>query len=655
LPEKNKRVWEMTTGTASVYSEKVDTWPKILKYNYEKYGNNHKAMRYKFFGIWQPYTWKDYYLNVKHLALGLLSIGFEPGDKVLIIGDNAPQWYYAELAAQANHGISVGAYSDLTPKEIQYIAEKCEARFAIVEDQEQIDKLIQIKDELPLLKKIIYWNYKGLAHYSDSLLMGFREILRLGEKYEEEHPGVFEKNVDTGKPDDVCAIVYTSGATGVAPKGAIHTYQTLSTGADYLLRLDPWSDKDNVVPYLPPVWITEQWFGIGCHLLSGSILNFSEASETQQRDTKEIRPDIVFYGARLWQNQAADVQAWINDASAVKRFAFRLLMPIGHKMAELRYRKQKPTLPLKMLYLFSDLSLFRPLRKSLGLSNARICYTTGGVLSPDAFRFYHALSLPLKSLYGTTEGGALTGAKNNDISLETVGPPHEGTEVKVTDEGELIYRQPGIFLGYYKDPEKTAAVLKDGWFYSGDKGFVREDGHVVFVDRLQDLVELDNGDTLAPQNIESQLRFSPYIKDAWVLAGPQGAYVSAIIVINYNPVSRWAGQRRVAYTTFADLSQKPEVHELVRQDIDRVNRTLPPVFRVRKYVNLHKEFDPDEGELTRTRKLRRPFLEEHYREIIDAIYSDGSEAPIEVRASSRDGRTEIIKTTLNIKSVERDA
>jgi len=644
----------MTTGTTSVYSEKGDTWPKILKYNYEKYSDNHKAMRYKFFGIWQPYTWKDYYLNVKHLALGLLSIGFEPGDKVLIIGDNAPQWYYAELAAQANHGVSVGAYSDLTPKEIQYITENCEARFAVVEDQEQVDKFLQIKDELPLLKRVIYWDYKGLAHYNDSLLMGFREILRLGETYEGEHPGAFEQNVDTGKPDDVCAIVYTSGTTGVAPKGAVHTYQTMRAGADYHLHLDPWYENDNTAPHLPPVWMTEQWFGIGCHLLSGSILNFAEASETQQRDTKEIRPNIVFYNARLWQNQAAGVQARIHDAGAVKRFAFRLLMPIGHKMAELRYRKQKPTLRLKMLYLFSDLSLFRPLRNSLGLSNARICYTTGAVLSPDAFRFYHALNLPLKSLYGTTEGGALTGAKNEDISLETVGPPHKGTEVKVTEKGELIYRQPGTFIGYCKDPDKTVEVVKGGWFYSGDRGFVREDGHVVFVDRLQDLVELDNGDTLAPQNIESQLRFSPYIKDAWVLAGPQGAYVSAIIVINYNPVSRWAGQRRVAYTTFAELSQKPEVYELVKQDIDRVNQTLPTGFRVRKYVNLHKEFDPDEGELTRTRNLRRAFLEERYAKLVDAIYSEKTVVPIEAEVTYGDGQTGTIMTTLSIKSVDGD-
>jgi len=647
---------EMTSGIEQVYRANGDTWPKVLKYNYEKYGDNRRAMRHKHYGVWQPYTWKDYYLSVKYLALGLLSLGFEPGDKVLIIGDNAPQWYYAELATQANHGVSVGLFSDLLPLEIQYIGENSEAKFAIIEGQEQVDKFFQIKDKLPLLKKVIYWSYKGMAQYDDDILIGYRDALKLGETYEAEHHGRFEKNVETGKADDVCALVYTSGTTGDAPKGAVHTYRTMRAGADYHLHLDPWYENDNVLPYLPPAWMTEQWLGIGCHLLSSlSILNFAEAPETQQRDTKETGPSIVFYGARLWESQAAMVQARILGADAIKRFAFRLLMPIGEKMAELKYRKQKPTLFLKMLYFFADIILFRSIKRSLGLSNARICYTTGAILSPDAFRFYHALNLPLKSLYGSTEGGALTGARNYDISLETVGPAHNGTETKITDDGELIYRQPGIFVGYYKDPEKTAAVLKDGWFHSGDSGFIREDGHIVFVDRVKDLIELNNGDTLAPQNMESRLRFSPYIKDAWVLAGPEGAYVSAIIIINYDNVSRWAGQKRVAYTSFAELSQTPEVYELVRQDIDRVNHTLPVGFRVCKYVNLNKEFDPDEGELTRTRNLRRPFLEEHYREIIDAIYSDGSEAPIEVRASSRDGRTEIIKTTLNIKSVERDA
>jgi long-chain acyl-CoA synthetase len=635
-----------------VYREKGDTWPKILRFNYEKYDGQRRAMRHKHYGVWQPHTWKDYYFNVKHLALGLLTFGFEPQDKVLIIGDNAPQWYYAELAAQANHGMSVGLFSDLLPREIWQIAENCEARFAVVEGQEQVDKLLQIRDDLPLLQKIIYWDYKGLAHYDEDMLVGYKEVLKLGQTYEAEHPGRFEQNVESGQADDACAIIYTAGTTGDAPKGAVHTFRTLRAGADCLLQLDPWSENDNVVPYLPPVWINEQLIGVGCHLLAAGILNFAEAPETQQRDSRETGPSIVFYGARLWESQAARVQARMLGADAIKRFASRLLMPIGYRAAELKYRRQMPGLTLKMLYYLADIFLFRSIKRSLGLSNARICYTTGAILSPDAFRFYHALNIPLKSLYGTTEGGALTGAGNDDIHFETVGPVHRGTEIRISETGEINYRQPGIFVGYYKNPEKTAAVLKDGWFRSGDSGFVREDGHLVFVDRVKDVIEIPGGHKVAPQFIESRLRFSPYIKDAWVPAGSEGGWVSAIIVIDYDNVSRWAGQKRVAFSSFTELSQAPEVYELVRQDINRVNQTLPAGSRVKKYVNLHKEFDPDEGELTRTRNLRRALLGERYRKLIDAIYSDNDTVSIEAQVGYRDGRTATTETTLRIQSVE---
>jgi long-chain acyl-CoA synthetase len=642
----------MTTEIEQGYREKGDTWPKILKYNCEKYGDNRVAMRYKRYGIWQPYTWKDYYLNVKYLALGLLSLGFESGDKVLIIGDNAPQWYYAELAAQANHGASVGVYSDSSPWEIKYFAENSESRFAVVQDQEQVDKFLEIMDELPLLEKVIYWNYKGLAHYDEPVLMGYQQVFQLGEKYEETHPGLFEQNVATGSADDVCALVYTSGTTGAVPKGAVHTYRTMRAGAEYHLHLDPWRENDNVVPYLPPAWMTEQWFTIGCHLLSANILNFAEGPETQQQDAREIGPSILFQGARLWESQAASAQARILDADAIKRFSFRVLMPIGYKMADLRLQKTKPNLFWMMLYAFAHIILFRPLRDRLGLSNARICYVTGAILSPDALRFYHALKLPLKSLYATTEGGALTGARNDDIRLETVGPAHEGTEVRIADNGELVYRQPGVFLGYYKDPAKTAEVLRDGWFHSGDSACMGEDGHIVLLDRLHDLVELSSGDKLPPQLVESRLRFSPYIKDAWVLAGTGRGYTSAIIIVDYDRVSRRAGQRKAAFTNFAELSQTPEVYELVKRDIDRINEALPPGARVQKYVNLHKEFDPDEAELTSNRKLRRSFLEERYRELVTAIYSDKTEVPIEAEVRYRDGRTGKITTTIRIQSVE---
>jgi long-chain acyl-CoA synthetase len=650
-----EQVGAMPAGIEQVYREKGDTWPKILKYNYERYGPNHTAMRLKHRGIWRPYTWKDYYLNVKYLALGLISLGFEPGDKVLIIGDNAPQWYYSELAAQSNHGASVGLYPDSSPSEIKYIAQNSEARFALVQDQEQVDRFLEIKNELPQLEKVIYWGYKGLAHYDDPILMGYQQVLKLGEKHETAHPGLFEQNIESGSANDVCAIVYTSGTTGVVPKGAVHTYRTMRAGAGYYLHLDPWQEKDNIVPYLPPVWMTEQQFGIGCHLLAASILDFAEGPETQQEDMREIAPNIVLYEARLWEKQAGRVRARIGQAGALKRLAFRLLMPVGYKMADSKSSKQNSSLSLRILYFFADIALLRSIRASLGLSNARICYTTGTMLSPEAFKFYHALNLPLKSLYGTTEGGVLTGAKNDDIRWETVGPIHRGAEVRITANGEIAYRQPGVFVGYYNDPNKTAEVLKDGWFYSGDSGFIDEDGHVVFLDRVEDLVELVSGDKLAPQLIESRLRLSPYIKDAWVLASPDRAYASAIIIIDYEIVGRWAGERRVAYTTLTELSQKPEVYQLVKQEIDRINQALPPGIRVKKYVNLHKEFDPDEAELTRNRRLKRAFLAERYRELIQAIYSNKTEVPVEARAGYRDGRMATIKTTLSIQSVEGGA
>ncbi|HUS70114.1 MAG TPA: AMP-binding protein [Anaerolineae bacterium] len=642
----------MTTATEQVHGDKGDTWPKILRYNCEEYGDDHMAMRHKHYGIWQPYTWEDYYLNVKRLALGLLSLGLEPGDKVLIVGDNAPEWYYAELAAQANHGVSVGAYSQLSPSEIEYIAKDSEARFAVVEDQEQVDKLLQVKEELPLLQRVIYWSYKGLAHYDDPMLMGYGQVLELGGTYEDENPGVFERNVETGRADDVCAIVYTSGTTGAAPKGAVHTFRTTRAGAEYYLALDPWHDHDNLVPYLPPAWMTEQWFGIGCHLLTGSILNFAEGPETQQQDAREIAPSILVHGARLWETEASVVQARMQGADTIKRSAFRFLMPIGYKVADLELSKTKPGPLWRILYAVAHVALFRALRDNLGLSKARICYATGAMLSPQAFKFYHALNLPLKSVYGSTEGGALAGAKTSDIRMDTVGPVHEGAELRIAGDGELLYRQPGTFVGYYKDPNKTAEVLRDGWFHSGDSGFLTEDGHLVFVDRLDALVELASGESLAPQSIESQLRFSPFIRDAWVLAGPDRAYTSAIIIIDGDAVGRWAGQRKVAFTSLAELSQKPEVCELVKREIDRVNEALPRGARLRKFVNLPKQFDPDEAELTRTGNLRRAFVEERYRKLVDAIYSDHAEVPIEAQVRYRDGRMRTAQTTVSIQSVE---
>jgi long-chain acyl-CoA synthetase len=643
----------MTQISAGIPTTQLDTWPKVLEYNFDKFADC-KAMRYKHYGIWQSYSWRDYYLNVKYLALGLLSLGFEAGDKLLMVGDNAPEWYFGELAAQSNRGISVGAYADISSDEIKYIAQNSEARFALVEDQEQADKLVQIQSELPHLQTIIYWKYKGLSSQSNPFLRGYREVLDQGRDYEKTHPQVFEKNVANGKADDICAIIYTSGTTGDAPNGAMHSYKTLKCVSDHYRHLDGWNQHDNLISYLPPCWITEQWLAFGCHLLSASTTNFAESAETQQQDIREIGPSTVVYSGRLWERQAGNVQARIQGTGGLKKLAYRVFMPVGFRMVDFKIKKQKPGWHWRALYFLANVVLFRPMRDSLGLPHVRICYSSGSVLCPDAFRFYRALNIPLKNLYGSTEAGALTSAGNEDIRLDTVGPVRAGVEVKITPTGEIITRSPGMFLGYYNNPALTAEVLKDGWVYTGDSGGLTDDGQLVFMDRTKDIIQLACGETVYPQMIEARLKYSPYIKDACVLAGPERAYTTAVIVIDAENAGKWADKKKVSFTTFSDLAQKPEIYQLIEQEIARINADLALKSRVKRFVNLHKELDPDESELTRSRKLRRTFVEAKYGDLIRAIYSGQPSIEMEVQIRYQDGRVGKAKTILKILAVGKD-
>ncbi|MBN1321529.1 MAG: AMP-binding protein [Thermoleophilia bacterium] len=644
----------MKTANVAVDTSKVDTWPKVLEHNSTRFGGRKKAMRYKRYGIWQSYSWEDYLTNVKHLAYGLLSLGFSEGSKLLIVGDSSPEWYFAQLAAQSNRGVSVGLYSDLSAPEIEYVARNSEAEFAMVEDQEQVDKVVQIREHLPKLKTIIYWRYKGLTQLQDSAFIGLREVLERGRHYEAEHPGVFEANLAAGKATDVCSIIYTSGTSGDRPKGALHSYRSLVAGSEHYGRADKVSSEDNLISYLPPAWITEQWLGFGCHLLSGGTVNFPESSETQQEDIREIAPSLVIYNSRLWENQAGQVQARLQAAGRLKRLVTRSLMPVGYKMADRANSKQKPGWHLWLLNLFADLVVFRRVRDSLGLPHARVCRSTGSTLSPQVFRFFHAVGVPLKNIYGSTEAGAVTGAAEEATqSPGTAGLINPGVEVTLSDEGEIVVRHPGVFLGYHNDPGLTAQVLNDGWVRTGDKGFLTEDHELVFVDRLEDLIVLPCGDVLAPQEIESRLKYSPYIKDAWVLAAEGCEFVSAAIIIEAATTGRWADKRGIVHTTFGDLSQKAEVYELIEQEISLINQGLAPSRQVRRFVNLHKEFDPDEFELTRNRKLRRAFLAQRYSDLARALSGDQTSVEVEAQFTYQDGRTGMIRTALRITDIGR--
>jgi len=631
-------------------TENWDTIPKLIRRNYEQWGRR-TAMSMKNFGIWQSYNWRDCYENVKHFSLGLISLGLKPRDVVCIIGDNEPEWFWGEFAIQAAGGISTGIFVDSIPSEVKYIAEHSDSKFAIVNDQEQTDKFLEIKNELPLLKKVIYWDHKGLRNYDDPILISFTEVITLGKDYEAAHPGLFEQNVDKGHGDDTAFIYYTSGTTGL-PKGAKLSHRALINIARGFVDRFPLNENDDLISSFPAAWVGDSFFATIPHLLTGARLNFPEEPETIAEDTREAGPNFVIYGPRQWESLVSEIQVKMIDAHPLKRFAYNLFLPVGHKIADLKFQNKNPNLFWRAIHRLAYFLLFRPLKDRLGLSKVRFAVTGSSVLSLDTFRLIHAIGIELRQNYGTTEAGFISSHGKGDIHFESVGRPALGTEVRITEEGELLVRSESMFSGYHKDPAKTAETLIGGWCHTGDAVHIDEEGHLIFLDRLEHMGELSSGTKYAPQYIEGRLRFSPYIKDAMVIGGKDKDFVTAILNVDFSMVGKWAERNRIPYTTFVDLSQKNEVAGLVQKDLLRVNGYLPEAARVRKFVLLHKEFDPDEAELTRTRKLRRDFMETRYKDLINAMYQNDQTVTVRAPVTYQDGREGTITTNINVRSIQ---
>ncbi len=629
--------------------ENRDTIPKLIKGNYDRWGHR-TAMCMKKFGVWQKYSWNDYYENVKYFSLGLISLGLKRGDVACIIGDNEPEWFWGEFATQSAGGIATGIFVDSIPSEVEYIATHSGAKFAIVNDQEQTDKFLKIKGELPLLKKIIYWDPKGLKNYDDPILVSFSEVIKLGREYEKTHPRLFEQNVEKGSGDDTAVIYYTSGTTGL-PKGARLSHRALINTATGFIGRYPLSENDDLVSNFPAAWVGDSYFATLPHLLTGARLNFAEEPETITEDTRETGPNFVIYGPRQWESLVSDIQVKMIDANSLKRFFYNLFLPVGYRIAELNFQNKRPNLFWRILYGVAYIFLFRPLKDKLGLSKVRFAVTGSSVLSLDTFRLIHAIGIELRQNYASTEAGLISSHGKGEIDFESVGRPAIDTEVRVTDEGELLVRSDSMFSGYHEDTEKTAEVLVNNWCHTGDAVNIDDKGHLIFLDRLDHMGELKSGMKYAPQYIEGRLRFSPYIKDAMVIGGKDKDFVSAIINIDFTMVGKWAERSRLPYTTFVDLSQKKDVADLVKKDLVRVNSYLPEPARVMKFVLMHKEFDPDEAELTRTRKLRREFMEERYKELIDTIYQGMGEIQVRAPVTYRDGRTGIVTTSIKVRDV----
>ncbi|MGJ3240133.1 MAG: AMP-binding protein [Anaerolineae bacterium] len=650
-PTKPGTVYQTRMSDAPEKPDPVhNTLPKQFLLQVQKL-NQRVAMRKKRFGIWQEYTWQDVYEHVSLFFHGLISMGLQADETVIIIGENDPEMYWAQIAAHSTNAMSCGVFADALPDpDLLYVVASTNATFIIAHDQEQVDKALAIQEKIPQIRKVIYWDDKGMWSYDDPWLMSFEEVEEVGKQHRTNHAGLFEERIARTEPENTIILSMTSGTTSL-PKFAMITHHDIMWRHALNRRFAPLYPEDNWLSFSPMAWMTEQAFGFTPFLLEGFTVNFPESAETVQMDMREIAPVGLLFPSRVWENLASTVRFRLNDSTWFNRQLFNYFLPIAYQVIDLE-DENKPIPPhLSLMRQLGEVAVFAPLRDKLGLVNARNVLTAGAMLSPDVIRFFRALGVELRQLYASTETIG-TIHLSGDIKLETVGVVVPGVEIKIAENQEILIRSEGQFAGYYGSPEQTAeAIDEDGWYHTGDAGYMREDGHLVYLERVKDMIELANGHRFSPQFIEGRLKFSPFIQDIMTIGGFDMDFVSAIVVINFENVSRWAEKRGITFTTFVDLSQRPEVYDLIREDIKRVNESLPEQGRLQKFVILHKEFDADEGELTRTRKLKRRTLYQKYSDILEALYGAGQKVSVRAEVKYRDGREGVIETELSVAEV----
>jgi long-chain acyl-CoA synthetase len=629
----------------------LDTFPKLVVRNARRFPDK-VAIREKDLGIWQSWTWSEYLEQARLIALGLAALGFQRGDKTAIVGDNRPQLYWAVLATQALGGVPVPLYQDSIEQEMQYIVDHAEARFAVVEDQEQVDKLLHVKEQCPRLEYVIYEDPRGMRHYKEPFLLSLEALQELGRKFGREHPASFDQEVAKGRADDVAIILYTSGTTG-QPKGTMLSHRNLIVTARNAIAHEGLTDREEVLAYLPMAWAGDHMFSYAQSIVAGFTTNCPESAATVLHDLREIGPTYFFAPPRIWENILTSVMIRVDDAWWLKRRMVHFFLDVARRVERERLARRPVPLADRLLYWLGRVLVYGPLRDNLGMGRIRIAYTAGEAISPELLGFYRSIGVNVKQVYGMTESSALISIqKDGDVKLDTVGTPLPGVEVKITDAGEVLYRSPGVFLGYYKNPEATGETLENGWVHSGDAGVFDRDGHLKIIDRAKDVGRLADGTIFAPKYLENKLKFSPYIKEA-VCVGHGRPYVAALVNIDLGSVGNWAERRGIAYTSYTDLSQKPEVYELIRGEVERVNRSLLEEealrgAQIRKFLLLHKELDPDDQEITRTRKVRRGFIAQKYARLIEALYSGAGSVEVEAQVTYEDGRTGTVRATVRI-------
>lgn len=624
----------------------ADTFPKMLRLNASEHGNA-IALREKDLGLWREYTWNDYQARTRDFALGMIELGLGRGDVIGIIGDNRPDWVAAEIATHAIGAMSLGLYRDALDEEAAYLLNYGDAKLVFAEDEEQVDKLLGLSDRVPHLKHIVYSDPRGMRKYDDPRLMETSKLAALGRDRAAREPAFYDRLVDATQGEDVAILCTTSGTTANPKLAMLAAGRVLRHCATYL-AFDPKGPDDEYVSVLPLPWIMEQVYALGKALLSRMKVNFVEEPDTMMNDFREIAPTFVLFAPRVWESIAADVRAGVMDASPFKQRLYELGMKSG--LAALAEGRQS---------MLADKLLFRALRDRLGFTRLRSAATGGAALGPDTFKFFQAMGVPLRTLYGQTELlGAYTLHPEGKVDPDTTGiPMADDIEIRIDNAdvngvGEIVVRHPNMFLGYYKNPEASVADIKDGWMFSGDAGYYNDNSQLVVIDRIKDLAETARGERFSPQYIENKLKFSPYVAEAVVLGAGRDT-LAAMICIRYSIISKWAEKNRISFTTYTDLSSRPEVYELLRKEVETVNATLPPAQRISRFLLLYKELDADDGELTRTRKVRRSVINEKYADIIDAIYRGRASIPVDTTIRFQDGTTQRVRTSLKVVDLGR--
>lgn len=617
------------------------------------------AERHKRLGIWREFTWANVLERVRALALGLESKGLKAGDSVMMIGENEPEHFWAEYAVQSLGGKVLSVYPDQTAEEILYLAQDSQTRVFLAQDQEQVDKCLEVADEYDGAIAIVYWDGSGLWGYDHPLLDSFESVSDAGRQIHDSDPTRFEEHVKRGKAEDTALLSYTSGTTG-KPKGVVISYRYLFDNCSRVMGAIDIAPGTEYLTYISPAWVTEQIFGLSIGLIAPMVVNFPEGPEDVLTNIRELAVDALVFSPRQWENLASIVQARMLGAGKVRNAMYDWGMKVGRAVHVERLEGRSPSLAARLQLPLAEALVLHHLRDNLGLGKARNALSGGALMAPDVFRMFHAMGVKLRNVYGATEIGLLTAHVGDSYQLETSGswmPSNtaygEPLEYRVSPEGELQVRGGSGFGGYHGKPDKSAEVLTDdGWYETGDAVSMINDGELLFFDRVKDMRRLANGHSYPPQFIETRLRYSPFIKDLMTLGDETRDFVSALINIDMEVLGRWAEENKISFSTYTDLSQKPEILDLIKGEVARINTLLPEGSRVARFANFPKELDPDEGELTRSRKLRRAFLEERYEKLVQAIYDGKAETDLEIAVTYQDGRQGVLKATVRVSDVE---